>query len=106
MKLTAEMGRDVFYQSTTRSPIFIEDEVGYGARYGASFPNPEDQDITHYFYNIPQGYYDEIFIFFERKVLLENMQPLLEELEKLQIKMIRLVFFSEHRGDQIENHNE
>ncbi len=106
MKLTAEMGRDVFYQSTTRSPIFIEDEVGYGARYGASFPNPEDQDITHYFYNIPQGYYDEIFIFFERKVLLENMQPLLKELEKLQIKMIRLVFFSEYRGDQIENHNE
>ncbi|SMQ82284.1 TRSP domain C terminus to PRTase_2 [Bacillus sp. OV166] len=106
MKLAAEMGKGVYYQSTTRSPIFIEDKVGYGARFGASFPNPEDQDITHFFYNIPPGFYDEIFIFFERTVKLENLQPLLKELSKLQIKMIRLVFFSEYRGEQVENHNQ
>jgi hypothetical protein len=106
MKLAAEMGRGVYYQSTTRSPIFIKDKVGYGARFGVSFPNPEDLEIVHNFYNIPLGFYDEIYIFFERKVMLENLQPLLKELAKLQIKMIRLVFFSEYRGDKIENHNQ
>jgi hypothetical protein len=40
MKLASEMGRNVFYQSTTRSPIYIKDIQGYGARHGTSFPNP------------------------------------------------------------------
>jgi len=99
MKLASEMGSDVYYQSTTRSPIYVENKIGYGARYGTSFPNPEDLSITHFVYNIPSGFYDEIFIFMERKVDSENLQPLLIELEKLQIKMVRLVFFSEYRGE-------
>lgn len=106
MRLAAEMGSGVYYQSTTRSPIFIENKLGYGARYGSSFPNPEDLSITHFVYNIPPGFYDEIFIFLERKVELESLQPLLKELEILQIKLIRLVFFSEYRGEQVENHKE
>ncbi|MEH7075470.1 phosphoribosyltransferase family protein [Neobacillus drentensis] len=104
MKLASKMGSDVYYQSTTRSPIFIENKFGYGAKFGVSFSNPEDLSITHYVYNIPSGYYDEIFIFIERKVDLENLQPLLNKLAKLQIKMIRLVFFSEGRGELVENH--
>lgn len=99
MKLAAEMGSGVYYQSTTRSPIFIENKLGYGARFGSSFPNPEDLSITHFVYNIPPGFYDEIFIFLERKVELESLQPLLKVLEILQIKLIRLVFFSENRGE-------
>ncbi|MEH7083009.1 phosphoribosyltransferase family protein [Neobacillus drentensis] len=106
MKLASLMGSGVFYQSTTRSPIFIENKVGYGARFGASFPNPEDLSITHFVYNIPPGFYDELFVFMERKVELESIQPLLKELEKLQIKMIRLVYFSNNRGEQDENHNQ
>jgi hypothetical protein len=106
MKLSSEMGRGVYYQSTTRSPIFIENKVGYGARYGMSFPNPEDVVITHFVYNIPPGFYDEIFIFLERKVKLESLQPLLKELEKLQIKIIRIVFFSKDGGEQDKNDNQ
>lgn len=106
MKLASLMGNGVFYQSTTRSPIFIENKVGYGARFGESFPNPEDLSITHFVYNIPPGFYDELFIFMERKVELESLQPLLKELEKLQIKMIKLVYFSNNRGEQDEKHNQ
>jgi hypothetical protein len=106
MKLASEMGSGVFYQSTTRSPIFTENKAGYGARFGISFPNPEDHAITHFVYNIPQAGYDEIFIFFERKVEIESLQPLLKELGQYQIKMIKLVFFSDKRGEQVENHNQ
>jgi hypothetical protein len=95
MKLAAEMGRNVFYQSTTRSPIYIQNIQGYGARHGIAFPNPEDQEVAHFVYNIPPGEYDELFVFFEREVPAENLQPLLKQFEKLQLKSIKIVFFSD-----------
>lgn len=95
MKLAAAMGNGVFYQSTTRSPIFIQDHEGYGAKYGVAFPNPENQTIANFVYNIPPGYYDEVFVFFEREVEDENLKPLLKELGKIQLKSVKLVFFSE-----------
>ncbi|PAE37145.1 phosphoribosyltransferase family protein [Bacillus sp. 7884-1] len=98
MKLAAEMGSNVFYQSTTRSPIYIQDIDGYGARHGISFPNPEDQDIAYFVYNIPPGEYDELFVFLEREVPAENLKPFLKQVEKLQIKSIKIVFFSHSLG--------
>ena len=94
MKLAMEMGESVFYQSTTRSPIYIQDIYGYGARHGLSFPNPEDPNVAHFVYNIPPGEYDELFVFFEREVPVENLQSLLNQLKKLKIKSIKIVFFS------------
>ncbi|MDQ0976262.1 hypothetical protein QFZ31_006140 [Neobacillus niacini] len=95
MKLAAEMGGNVFYQSTTRSPIYIQNIQGYGARHGIAFPNPEDQEVAHFVYNIPPGEYDELFVFFEREVPAENLQTLLKQFEKLQLKSIKIVFFSD-----------
>ncbi|MBY0145377.1 phosphoribosyltransferase family protein [Neobacillus niacini] len=94
MKLAVEMGGNVFYQSTTRSPIYIQDIDGYGARHGLSFPNPEDPNVAHFVYNIPPDEYDELFVFFEREVSVENLQPLLNQVKKLKIKSIKIVFFS------------
>lgn len=95
MKLAAEMGPGVFFQSTTRSPIFIQNEENYGARYGLNFPNPEDMGISHYVYNIPPGYYDELFLFFEREVDSKNLKPLITELQEVQMKSIKIVYFSQ-----------
>jgi pyrimidine operon attenuation protein/uracil phosphoribosyltransferase len=95
MKLAAEMGENVFYQSTTRSPIYIQNIKGYGARHGVSFPNPENQDVAHFVYNIAPGVYDELFVFFEREVSAENLHPFLKQVENLQLKSIKIVFFSE-----------
>jgi len=94
MKIAAEMGSGVVYQSTTRSPIYIENKEGYGARFGVNFPNPEDQGVSHFVYNIPPGHYDELFIFFEREVEYEKLVPMLKELGKAEIKSIKVVFFS------------
>jgi hypothetical protein len=95
MKLAAEMGNNVFYQSTTRSPVFIQDIPDYGARHGIHFSNPEDLVVSHFVYNIPPGEYDELFVFFERKVEEYQLKPFLLQLEKLQIKSIKIVFFSQ-----------
>lgn len=99
MRIAAEMGEGVSYQSTTRSPIFIRNEPQYGAGYGLAFPNPEDPGISHFVYNIPPGYYDEVFLFFEREVESEYLLPLLKELEKIQVDSIKLVYFTGKEGN-------
>ncbi|MDN3016796.1 phosphoribosyltransferase family protein [Paenibacillus sp. BSR1-1] len=99
MKLAAGMGKGISYQSTTRSPIYIKNQEGYGARFGLTFPNPEDWDVTHFVYNIPPGFYDELFIFFEREIELKNLQPFLDGLAPLQIESVKVVFFSNARGE-------
>ncbi|QCJ45244.1 hypothetical protein FAY30_15510 [Bacillus sp. S3] len=99
MKIASEMGSDVYYQSTTRSPVYIENVEGYGARFGANFPNPEDQEIAHFVYNIPPGHYDELFIFFEREIEYEKLKPMLKQLLNTAINSIKIVFFSKVRGE-------
>jgi hypothetical protein len=98
MKIAAEMGPGISYQSTTRSPIFVKNETGYGAEYGLAFSNPEDPDIDHFVYNIPPGFYDELFLFLEREVDNEQLFPLLKELEKTQIESIKIVCFMRKKG--------
>lgn len=94
MRIAAGMGGGVSYQSTTRSPIYIRNQDGYGARYGLSFCNPEDTAVSHFVYNIPKRYYDEIFLFFEREAESVNFHSLFKELEQLELQFIKLVFFS------------
>ncbi|MDP4083533.1 MAG: phosphoribosyltransferase family protein [Bacillota bacterium] len=95
MKIAAEMGPGVVYQSTTRSPIYIYDEETYGVRFGITFPNPENHEITHFVYNIPQGRYDDLFIFFEKNVAPSELHSFLNELKKTKIKSIKVVSFSD-----------
>jgi hypothetical protein len=51
--------------------------------------------VAHFVYNIPPCEYDELFVFFEREVSAENLQPLVKQLENLQLKSIKIVFFSD-----------
>ncbi|WP_042355346.1 phosphoribosyltransferase family protein [Bacillus rubiinfantis] len=97
MIMAAEMGEEVYYQSTTRSPIYIKNCNGYGARCRLVFPNPEDPSVTNFVYNILPGSYDEIFIFIEREVDSENLRPFLEELRKTAVNSVKLVFFSKEQ---------
>lgn len=99
MRISALMGSGISYQSTTRSPVHIENQEGYGAKFGVAFPNPEDHDIPYFVYNIPPGHYDELFVFFEREIDSESLLPFLKELQKTQIPSLKLVFFSDAGGD-------
>ncbi|MGG5253892.1 phosphoribosyltransferase family protein [Neobacillus sp. SM06] len=96
LAIAAKLGNGIFYQSTTRSPIFVHNEKGYGARYKAAFPNPENDEITNYVYNIPEGFYDEMFVFFEREVPDSELEPFLEQLKNTGVQTIKLVFFSQN----------
>lgn len=95
MRIASKIGSNVWFQSTTRSPIFAENQEGYGARYKASFPNPEDPKIAHYVYNIPPGFYDELIVFFEHEVDFPSLEPFIKEMEGNGFQSIKLVFFQQ-----------
>lgn len=92
MKIASFMGEHVFYHSTTRSPVYPADKEMYGIKNRFTFPNPEDLSVQHYVYNISKEQYDEIFIFFERKVEKSHLQEMLKELKKSRIAHIKIVF--------------
>ncbi|MEK4442041.1 MULTISPECIES: phosphoribosyltransferase family protein [Niallia] len=94
MKLASFMGEDISYQSTTRSPIYPNDEEYYGAQTAYCFANPEDLEIVNYLYNIKPNQYDDIFLFFERNVKEDSLKELLTALKAVQVKKINVVYFS------------
>jgi len=90
-KLASYMGEGVSVQSTTRSPIHPAEHVGYAVRQAITFSSPEDHSISNYVYNIPIGYYDEVFIFLERAVAEKDLQSLINSFAPLNIPRICFV---------------
>ncbi|MDA2566563.1 phosphoribosyltransferase family protein [Bacillus cereus] len=94
MKIAAEMGENILYQSTTRSPIHpVSNDVNYAIHNHFSYPSPENSTITNYFYNISPHDYDEVFVFIERDLGEEALFPLLQQLQTA-IPFIHIVSFS------------
>ncbi len=93
MKIASYMGSGVYYQSTTRSPIYVAELENYGAKYGLSFQSIENGGVANFVYNIPPAEYDELFLFIERAVSMKELEPFLKELEKTKIMDIKIVFF-------------
>ncbi len=101
MLIAAHMGEDVYYQSTTRSPIYPYHRAEYGARNAFSFVSPDDEQTMNYFYNIPNHHYDHLFVFLEREVESDRLEPLLRQLKKLGIKNIFIVICTRKKGGMI-----
>ncbi|MDQ7096882.1 phosphoribosyltransferase family protein [Desulfosporosinus sp. PR] len=76
MLVSAYMGDGVLFHSTTRSPIYTNSQGGYAIREGCAFRSPEDPGLINYMYNLPENYYDEVFVFLEREVSRERLTPL------------------------------
>ncbi|MBA9026588.1 phosphoribosyltransferase family protein [Peribacillus huizhouensis] len=83
MKIASYMGDDVYYQSTTRSPIHRIDKAGYAVTSGFDFANPDDMAITNYFYNIPYKSYRDIYLFLEREVEEVRLESLVEKIKQV-----------------------
>lgn len=95
MRLSAHMGEGVLFHSTTRSPIHPVEKDGYAVQNGFTFMNPEDARIQHYVYNIPKGEYDDVFLFFEKKVSQEALLPLVHLFAERHVKHVHIVTLSD-----------
>ncbi|NOU99648.1 phosphoribosyltransferase [Paenibacillus sp. LMG 31457] len=94
MRIAAEMGAGVSYQSTTRSPIHTIDREGYAVKSGYPYLSPEDPEVTHFLYNIPVGLYDDLYFFMEREADPSSMLPICQILKTRGVQRIHLVMFS------------
>jgi hypothetical protein len=99
MRIAAEMGEGVLYQSTTRSPIHASGDPEYAIQSRDSYPSPDDPSVLNFLYNIPSGHYEELFIFLEREVSLLAFAPFLEALQRTHTPHIHLVYFSPAAND-------
>ncbi|GAA0348326.1 phosphoribosyltransferase family protein [Bacillus carboniphilus] len=93
MLLASHMGEGVSYHSTTRSPIHVWDKEGYGAQSGFTFPAPIDGDVQHFVYNIAEGMYDEIWVFYERKPKKSHIAQMCKQLSMTGIRRIGIHYF-------------
>ncbi|MHB8126806.1 MAG: phosphoribosyltransferase family protein [Desulfitobacteriaceae bacterium] len=94
MLVAAYMGDGVHYHSTTRSPIYISGSSDYAVKSGYSYPGINEPLVSSYLYNVPSNYYDEVYVFLERKVTAKRLEPMLEVLNSLGIPRIVLVVSS------------
>ncbi|PCK23289.1 hypothetical protein CEY02_01525 [Bacillus pumilus] len=95
MRLAAHMGEGVLFHSTTRSPIHPVEKDGYAVQNGYSFLSPEDTRIQHYVYNIPKDQYDDVFLFFEKKVSRAALLPLVHLFAERHVKHVHIVTLSD-----------
>lgn len=69
--ISAELGENVYFHSTTRSPIFSRNFPNYGIANKIAFSSIDNSNLLNYLYNIPKNFYSQVF-FFTEKPLSEN----------------------------------
>lgn len=91
MRIAAEMGEGISYQSSTRSPIHPECRPDYGVHSAAAYPSAGDPEITNFIYNVAPDQYDDIFVLIERDVPHARMKPMLDILKTLVRHKVHLI---------------
>ncbi|MWC27822.1 phosphoribosyltransferase [Paenibacillus sp. MMS18-CY102] len=102
MRIAAELGEGVYYQSTTRSPIHPLQHADYAVRDGVSFPSPDDGQVKHFIYNLRAHTYDDVFIVLEREATAERLAPMLAAFRTLPCRAIHVVSCASRRFDRVE----
>ncbi|OKP95619.1 phosphoribosyltransferase family protein [Paenibacillus sp. P46E] len=94
MRIAAEMGEGVKYQSSTRSPIHPDRRPDYGVHSAAAYPSAGDPGISNYIYNVDPGRYDDIFVLLERDVPRRRMEPMTDILKRLAGNKVHLIILA------------
>jgi hypothetical protein len=93
MLISANMGKEVYYHSTTRSPIIPDKSVScYAINTCFSFKAIEDITYTNYLYNLYDNNYEDVFIFFEREIKDNIYKEIISIFNK--VNNINIVIFS------------
>jgi pyrimidine operon attenuation protein/uracil phosphoribosyltransferase len=94
MRIASLLSGDVWYQSSTRSPIHPYSHPDYAIHAAFRYASPEHEDVINFMYNIPYGHYEELFLFMEREIAEERLTELYQVLGRLGITRIHIVYFS------------
>jgi len=89
--ISSELGDNVYFHSTTRSPVHARNIDHYGNKNKITFQSPGDDTITNYLYNIPDNFYEQVFFFSEKPLLKEKNEEFNRLFSHFHIKSIIFV---------------
>jgi len=72
--ISSNLGNNVYFHSTTRSPVHARNIDAYGNKNKVAFQSPEDDTITNYLYNIPDNFYNQVFLLSEKPLTKEKKE--------------------------------
>ena len=85
------LGDNVYFHSTTRSPVHSRNIDAYGNKNKVAFQSPEDIAVTNYLYNIPDNFYDQVFFFSEKPLTNEKKEEFNKIFSYFHVKSIIFV---------------
>ncbi|OMC85279.1 hypothetical protein BK130_00470 [Viridibacillus sp. FSL H8-0123] len=91
MRIASFMGADVYFQSSTRSPIYPSLDEGYTISQKWAFDSPENNGVVNFLYNLDTYPYTELFLVVERIVNKAALSELIEQLETVNIDQIYIL---------------
>ena len=89
--ISARLGDNVYFHSTTRSPVHARNIASYGNKNKVAFKCPEDDTITNYLYNIPDNFYDQVFFFSEKPLTKDKKEEFNRIFSNFHVKSIIFV---------------
>ena len=89
--ISSFLGDNVYFHSTTRSPVHARNIGRYGNKNKIAFQSPEDETITNYLYNIPDNFYDQVFFFSEKPLTKEKKEQFNRIFSHFHVKSIIFV---------------
>ena len=89
--ISSMLGDNVYFHSTTRSPVHARNIPSYGNKNKIAFQSPEDDTITNYLYNIPDNFYTQVFFFSEKPLTKEKKEELNRIFSYFHVKSIIFV---------------
>lgn len=89
--ISSMLGDNVYFQSTTRSPVHARNIDSYGNKNKVAFQSPEDDTITNYLYNIPDNFYTQVFFLSEKPLTREKKEELNKIFSYFHVKSIVFV---------------
>jgi hypothetical protein len=100
MRIADLMGDQVYYQSTTRSPIHPMQREHYAVSSAYRYESADDASVANYMYNLSPGQYDEAFVFVEREYDEEKGRSFERALGRIGIPIVNLVFFGKPLSEE------
>lgn len=91
--LSSMLGGGVYFHSTTRSPIISYDNEEYCIKNKISFVSPYDEKRNNYVYNIPKGFYKQVFVFLEKPISDESKFRFMGMFREMGIEEVLFIYW-------------
>ncbi len=91
--IASYLGNNVYFHSTTRSPVYAQNKKGYGNRNKIELSSTNNNGIKYFLYNIPANFYEDVFYLSEKELKEDKKRELSNVFKTFGIDNIIFVSF-------------